>query len=273
MLTAISALASQQATATDDTNLKLLQLLNYVASHPEALIRYSASEMILNIHSDARYLNETEVRSRAGGHFFMRSKPKGGNKQHNGALLTLSTILRMVVASAAEAEMGAMFLNAKEGVNIQNIIREMGHPHPATPLQTDNTTAHAILSGTCKQQCSKAINMRFYWVRDRTVQYHFDIGWGPSAQNLGDYFTKHHTPAYHKGIRKMYINDTKSPKYIPAAHAKPPQGCVDIAISPRAPAGQHANTTTASARSTAINWKFLAWTLFFAPKYSLASSH
>jgi hypothetical protein len=253
MLTAISALASQQATSTDDTNLKLLQLLNYAASHPDASIRYSASEMILNIHSDAGYLNETEARSRAGGHFFMSSKPKGGHQQHNGALLTLSTILRMVVAGAADAEMGALFLNTKEGVNIRNILREMGHPHPVTPLQTDNTMAHAILRGTCKQQRSKAIDMRFYLVRDRTVQNQFGIGWGPSAQNLGDYFTKHHTPARHKGIRKMYINDMKSPKYIPSAHAKPPQGCVDFAISPRAPDGQHANTATTSVRSTTIN--------------------
>jgi hypothetical protein len=43
MLTATSAIASQQATATDDTNLKLLHLLNYAASHPDASIRYSAS--------------------------------------------------------------------------------------------------------------------------------------------------------------------------------------------------------------------------------------
>jgi hypothetical protein len=56
----------------------------------------------------------------------------------------------MVVASAAEVEIGALFLNAKEGVNIRNILREMGHPQPATPLQTDNTTAHTILRGTCK---------------------------------------------------------------------------------------------------------------------------
>jgi hypothetical protein len=262
MLTAISALAYQQATETDDTNLKLLQLL-----------RYADCEMILNIHSGAGYLNETEAKSRAGGHFCMSSKPKGGQQPHNGALLTLSKILRMVVASAAEAEMGALFLNAKEGANIKNILRDMGYPHPATPLQTDNTTAHAILRGTCKQQRSKAIDMCFYWVRDRTVQNQFDIGWGPSAQNIGDYFTKHHTLAHHKVIRKMYINDTKLPKYIPAEHAKPPQGCVDIAISPRAPAGQHANTATASARSTAINWQCLARTLFRAPKYSLASSH
>jgi hypothetical protein len=78
----------------------------------------------------------------------MSSKPKGGQQQHYGALLTLSTILRMVVARAAEVEMGALFLNSKEGVNIWNILREMGHPQPATPLQTGNTTAHAILRGT-----------------------------------------------------------------------------------------------------------------------------
>jgi hypothetical protein len=68
MLTAISALASQQATATDENNLKLLQLLNYVASHPDTSIYYSASAMILNIHSNAGYLNKTEARSRVGGH-------------------------------------------------------------------------------------------------------------------------------------------------------------------------------------------------------------
>jgi hypothetical protein len=103
MLTAINALASQQATATDYTNLKLLQLLNYAASHPDASIRYSASEMILNIHSNDGYLNDTEAIRRAGGHFFMSSKPKYGQQQHNGALLNLSKILRMVVASSAEA--------------------------------------------------------------------------------------------------------------------------------------------------------------------------
>jgi hypothetical protein len=67
----------------------------------------------------------------------------------------------MVLASAAEAEMGAFFLNAKEGVNIRNILTEMGHQQPATPLQTDNATTHTILRGTCKPQSSKAIDMRF----------------------------------------------------------------------------------------------------------------
>jgi hypothetical protein len=104
--------------------------------------------MILNIHSDAGYLNEPEARSRAGEHLCMSSKPINGEQQHNVAMLTLLIFLRMVVASAAEAEIGALYLNAKEGVNIQNFLWEMGHPQPATPMQTDNTTAHSILRET-----------------------------------------------------------------------------------------------------------------------------
>jgi hypothetical protein len=130
------------------TNTKLLQLLNYCASRPDYKIRYTASDTILNIHHEDGYLNEPEARNRAGGHFFMSSQPKNGEQQHNGALLTLSTILHMLVASAVEAEMGALFLNTKEGVNIQNILAEMGHPQPATSIQTDNTTTHNILRGT-----------------------------------------------------------------------------------------------------------------------------
>jgi hypothetical protein len=65
-MTAISSLASQQATATEDTEAKLIQLPNYCATHPDATIRYRASDMILNIHSDDGYLNEPEAQSRAG---------------------------------------------------------------------------------------------------------------------------------------------------------------------------------------------------------------
>jgi hypothetical protein len=102
-MTAISSLASQQATATQDTNTKLEQLMDYCATNPEATIRFVASDMIVNIHSDAGYLNESEAQSRAGGYFFMSSKPKKGQQQHSGPLLTLSTIIKMICSSAAEA--------------------------------------------------------------------------------------------------------------------------------------------------------------------------
>jgi hypothetical protein len=78
LMTAISSLASHQATTTEDTDIKLLQLLNNCATHPNAKLHYHAGDMILNIHRDTGYLNEPEAHSRAGGHFFMSSKPKKG---------------------------------------------------------------------------------------------------------------------------------------------------------------------------------------------------
>jgi hypothetical protein len=80
IMTVISSLASQQATAkaTEDTEAKLIQLLNYCATNSDATIRYRASNMILNIHSDAGYLNEPEALGRAGGHLCMSSRPSNG---------------------------------------------------------------------------------------------------------------------------------------------------------------------------------------------------
>ena len=79
----------------------------------------------------------------------------------------LCQIMKQVVASAAEAELGALFLNAQTICPFQIALDELGHPQPATPLQTDNSTASSIVNDTIKQKWSKAINMQFYWVWDR----------------------------------------------------------------------------------------------------------
>ena len=60
MLKALSSLASAQAHGTEATMDAVVQLLNYAASHPDAVLRYHASDMNLWIHSDATYLSESE---------------------------------------------------------------------------------------------------------------------------------------------------------------------------------------------------------------------
>eukprot|EP00957_Ditylum_brightwellii_P103750 7903741-Ditylum_brightwellii.AAC.1 len=71
MLTSINAIAIQTAQPTIKTAKALTHLLNYCATHPGAVLRYSASGMVLHIHSDASFMSETQARSRAGGHFFL----------------------------------------------------------------------------------------------------------------------------------------------------------------------------------------------------------
>ena len=116
ILPALSSIATEQAKPTEKTKETVKQLLDYCATQEEASITYTASNMILCIHSDAGYANEKNARSRAGGHFFLSN-----NDQHptnNGAIMTNATIIKAVMSSAAEAELGALFLNAKEGVYV-----------------------------------------------------------------------------------------------------------------------------------------------------------
>jgi hypothetical protein len=96
---------------------KAKQLLDYLATHPDATIRFQASDMIMNVHSDASYLTKSNAHSRACGHFFMGWSPTDGDPiRLNGEFFTICAILHFVVASAAEAELGALFLNCKEGI-------------------------------------------------------------------------------------------------------------------------------------------------------------
>jgi hypothetical protein len=110
---ACSTISSKQANGTENTMLKTKQLLNYLATHPAATVRFHASDMVLNIHSDASYLSEANAHSRACRHFFMGWRPDPSKPiKLNGAFFTLCAIFCFVVASTAKANLGAFFLNS-----------------------------------------------------------------------------------------------------------------------------------------------------------------
>ena len=67
MLPALGSIATKQAAPTEKTMQKVKQNLDYAATHPDAIITYCASGMVLAAHSDASYLSETKSRSRSGG--------------------------------------------------------------------------------------------------------------------------------------------------------------------------------------------------------------
>jgi hypothetical protein len=71
MLAAIESLATQQANPTKNTMAKVTQFLDYATTHPNAILTYHASNMVLAGHSNASNLSESNGCNRAGGHFFM----------------------------------------------------------------------------------------------------------------------------------------------------------------------------------------------------------
>ena len=228
ILTSLNSIASQQANATEATEKKIEQLLDYMATHRNAKVRYKASNMVLNIHSDASYLSETKARSRIAGYFFLGSVPQNDKPiPLNGAIHVQCGILKSVVTSAAEAELGALFETCKEGKVIRLILEELGHPQPPTPVHCDNATATGIANNNVKKQRSRHWDMRYFWVTDQVQQQFFDVQWHPGQENLADYFTKHFEGRHHIEVRPRYLHTDTSPLFLPRA-AKPStlRGCV-----------------------------------------------
>ena len=180
----------------------IVLLLNYAATHPDATLHYHASDMILHVTRYASYLCEERSHSRPRVHFPLSDRlANNGNKQptlttNNGAIQTLFQIIKTVMSSTAEAEIGATFLNDKDALPILTTLKELGHPQPPTRMQVDNTTEVGFVNNTIKQKRLKALDMRFYRIMDCTRQGHFKIYWGPRIINLGDYHTKQHYPGH-----------------------------------------------------------------------------
>ena len=160
LLFPIGAIASQSATPTEYTIRQTQQLLDYISTQEEAVLTFKASDMKLSAHSNSRYLSEPKACSRAGGHFLLSSDST--IPQNNGSLLNIAHIIKHVMSSSTEAELAALYLIAREAVYIRIILEEMGHKHPPTPLQTDNSMAEAVVNGKIQPKRTKAMDTRFH---------------------------------------------------------------------------------------------------------------
>ncbi len=168
ILPALSAIVTKQAEPMEKTKDTIKQMLDYCASQEEAIISYSASKMILAVHSNAGYCNEKKSQSQPGGHIFLTNDAK--HPTNNGAILMIATIIKAVMTSAAEAELGALYLNAQEVVYLWQILNKMGHPQPQTPIQTNNLMAEGVINSKIQPKRTKAMDMRFHWLQDWEAQ-------------------------------------------------------------------------------------------------------
>ena len=204
MLVALGDIVAEKAGATDGTYKQVVWFLKYAATHPDAVLWYSWSKIILRVHSDASYLSVSRKSSRARGNHFLSDNME--NPMTNGAIHTVSRIMANVMGSAAEAEIGSGCINAQDAVPERISLIKLGHLQPPTSIQVDNTTCDSFTNGTLKQKRSKAIDMRFYWLQDRCAKGQFRIYWIPGSTNLGDYHTKHHPLSHHRLMRPLCLH-------------------------------------------------------------------
>ena len=176
--------------------------------------------MILKSHSDASYLSEPKVRSQCGGYFYLGTKTDKPHYQ-NGPISSTTNIIHTVVTSAAEAEYVSLYMNAKTAIPMRHTLIELGHRQPPTPIQADNTTEVGLANDSIKQKYSKALDMRWYWLKDQVKLGHFRVYFKPGAENKADYFTKVHSLTHHLQARFAYLHQMNTVM----------RGCVDNAIS------------------------------------------
>ena len=113
---ALNCLGSNQAKPTEATRNDANMLMDYLHTHPNAKLRYHKSGMQLHIDSDAAYLVAPKAKSRVAGYFYLSNK--SNNPVINAPIHIECAFLKHVVSSAAEAETGGIFHNAKSAIHI-----------------------------------------------------------------------------------------------------------------------------------------------------------
>ena len=136
---------------------RVKQLLEYAATHPNAIITYQTSNIFLATHSSASYLSKSNVRSRVGGNFSMSNNHS--YLPNNGAVLTIAQTIKAVISSAVEAEIRALYINSREAIPAHHTIKDMGHPQPPAPMKNDNTTALGVVINTIQPKCTKSMDV------------------------------------------------------------------------------------------------------------------
>ncbi len=195
MLTALSAIVSTQTKPTEETMARCRQFLNYVATHQDTILTYRRSDMVLTVHSNASYLSKPKACIRASGHFFLSSDKE--DPINNGAVLNLAQIIKAVMSSTVEAELGALCIDALKAIPQCQTLAEMGHKQPPTQMQTNNSTALRVINNNIQPQRTEAMDMKFHWLQCCNAQCRFRFFWGPGPNNMADYWTKLHCADHH----------------------------------------------------------------------------
>ena len=103
---------------------------------------------------------------------------------NNCTVLNIALIIKAVMTLAAEAEIRAIFINTRESVPQKMTLVKMGHPQLRTPIQTDNYAAYYVVTNNVQPRITKAMDMRFHWLRCKGSQGQLRYYWRPGTADL-----------------------------------------------------------------------------------------
>ena len=204
MLGAVCRLGSKQAHPTARVLEAAEHLLQYAATYPDATLRWYKSDMLLSVDADGSYLSEADARSRAAVFINLVSRTADSHP-HNHPVELKSSIIGTVVSSTSACEYASTFEGGQLAFPLRTLLEDLGWPQPPTTITTDNSTACGIANKTTKDKRSKAIDMRYHWIRDRVALKDFAVSWRAGKESLADFLTKAHPASHCREVRHQYV--------------------------------------------------------------------
>jgi hypothetical protein len=189
---------------TIDTTLTCRPVI-YVVAHIYLLVMTG----YCSTHMDTGFLNETNSHSCAGAHIYLSENDPF--PRINGTVLSIAQIIKFVMASAAESELAAFFVTAREMIPHRQTLIAMGWPQPKSPIQTNNSITAGVTNKTIVPHRAKMMDMRLWWLRCRGSQNQFRYYWDAGSKNWTDYHTKHHPDTYHEAHRLTHAGIWEPP--------------------------------------------------------------
>ncbi len=104
----------------------------------------------------------------------------------------------------------ALFTGGQHAAGLRTILADLGYPQPPTTILCDNTTAIGLANDNIKMKRSKAMDMRFHWIRDRVRRNQFYLVYIPTKENIADYMTKNLPKKLHDRFIFYLVRDTSN---------------------------------------------------------------
>ena len=127
----------------------------------------------------------------------------------NGPVHVEFRITRNVIESDTGAELGEFFETFQKVKSTRTAIEKMSHQQPPNIDGNGKYSSKKNRYWNGKIKRPRAIDMKFYWVRDKIQQNNSHIFWGYGNKNLADYVTKHYPIWHHITMRPRYLKATK----------------------------------------------------------------
>jgi hypothetical protein len=132
------------------------QLLDYISTQQEAIITYRANDMLLSVHSIAGYCNKKKG-TKPSRWPLLLFKPQLHPPEQQNNPYDCNNHQKCDVISG-RSRTGGPIPQCKR-VYVRQILREMGHPQPPTPIQTDNTIVEGVVNNIAQPKHTKAMNI------------------------------------------------------------------------------------------------------------------